>query len=46
MYIEGMSEYLRIVTKNKKIMTLQNLNQWEILPENIFVRVQIIYGCT
>ncbi|MBK7712353.1 MAG: response regulator transcription factor [Bacteroidales bacterium] len=40
LYIEGMSEYLRIVTKDKKIMTLQNFKSMqEILPENIFVRV-------
>jgi two-component system, LytTR family, response regulator len=40
LYIEGMGEYLRMVTKAKKIMTLQNFKNLEdILPENIFVRV-------
>lgn len=40
LYIEGMSEYLRIVTNDKKIMTLQNFKTMEqLLPENLFIRV-------
>jgi two-component system LytT family response regulator len=40
LYIEGMNEYLRIVTEDKKIMTLQNFKSMEeILPKNNFLRV-------
>jgi DNA-binding LytR/AlgR family response regulator len=40
LYIEGMSEYLRVVTRDKKIMTLQNFKCFEeVLPKNGFVRV-------
>jgi DNA-binding LytR/AlgR family response regulator len=40
LYIEGMNEYLRIVTENKKIMTLQNFKcMEEMLPENNLIRV-------
>lgn len=39
-YIEGMGDYLRIVTKQGKIMTLQNFRRMEnILPESDFCRV-------
>jgi two-component system, LytTR family, response regulator len=42
--IQGMSEYLRIVTKDKKIMTLQNFKTiQDILPQNLFVRVHKSY---
>lgn len=44
MYVEGMSEYLRIVTKEKKIMTLQNFKTiMEILPATNFIRVHKSY---
>ncbi len=41
LYIEGMSDYLRIhTTDNKKIMSLQNFKSFEaVLPKNNFVRV-------
>jgi DNA-binding LytR/AlgR family response regulator len=40
LYIEGMSEYLKIVTANKNILTLQNFKSFEnILPKNNFLRV-------
>jgi DNA-binding LytR/AlgR family response regulator len=40
LFIEGKSEYLRIVTKDKKIMTLQNFKTMQdLLPEDLFVRV-------
>ena len=40
LYVEGMSEYLRLVTVNKKIMTKQNFKNIEdILPKTNFVRV-------
>jgi two-component system, LytTR family, response regulator len=40
LFIEGKSEYLRIVTKDKKIMTLQNFKTLQdLLPEDLFVRV-------
>ena len=39
-FIEGKSEYLRIVTKDKKIMTLQNFKTLQdLLPGDLFVRV-------
>lgn len=44
LYIEGMSEYLRVVTANKKILTKQNFrNMEEILPQSDFVRVHKSY---
>jgi len=43
-YIQGMSEYLRIVTKDKKIMTLQNFKTiQDTLPKDLFVRVHKSY---
>ncbi|MFA6924408.1 MAG: LytTR family DNA-binding domain-containing protein [Bacteroidales bacterium] len=40
LYIEGMSDYLRIVTPTKRIMTLLNFKKAEdILPQNKFIRV-------
>jgi two-component system, LytTR family, response regulator len=39
-YIEGMRDYLRIHTANKKIMTLQNFSEFEkLIPSNIVCRV-------
>ncbi len=44
LYIEGMNEYLRIVTGDKKIMTLQNFKSMEeMLPKNNFFRVHKSY---
>jgi DNA-binding LytR/AlgR family response regulator len=44
LYIEGMNEYLKIVTANKNIMTLQNFKSMEdILPSNKFARVHKSY---
>jgi two-component system, LytTR family, response regulator len=44
LYIQGMSEYLRIVTEDKKIMTLQNFKTLQdVLPEDLFVRVHKSY---
>lgn len=44
LYIEGQGDYLSIVTKNKKILTLQTFSKMEkILPENVFVRVHKSY---
>jgi DNA-binding LytR/AlgR family response regulator len=44
LYIEGMNEYLRIVTEDKKIMTLQNFKSMEeMLPKNNFLRVHKSY---
>ena len=40
LYIEGMGDYLRIVTTDKKIMTLQNFKALEeLLPASKFFRV-------
>ncbi len=40
LYIEGMGDYLRIVTNSKKIMTLQNFKTMEdMLPSRQFCRV-------
>jgi two-component system, LytTR family, response regulator len=40
LYIEGMKDYLRIICKNNKIMTLQSFAKLEeILPEKKFCRV-------
>lgn len=44
LYIEGMNEYLRIVTAEKKIMTLQNFKSLEgLLPKSDFLRVHKSY---
>ena len=44
LYIEGMGDYLRIITPTKKIMTLQNFKKMEeVLPENNFFRVHKSY---
>jgi DNA-binding LytR/AlgR family response regulator len=44
LFVEGMSEYIRIHTKNERIMTLMNLGELEeILPENQFARVHKSY---
>jgi len=40
LYVEGMKDYLRIICKDKKIMTLQSFAKLEeILPEKKFCRV-------
>jgi two-component system, LytTR family, response regulator len=40
LYIEGMGDYLRIVTTKERIMTLQNFKKVEaVLPEPRFIRV-------
>ena len=40
LYIEGMKNYLRVVTRTDKFMTLQNFKSiCELLPANQFVRV-------
>lgn len=44
LYVEGMGDYWRIVTKNKRIMTLMNARGIEeVLPENQFCRVHRSY---
>ena len=44
LYIEGMGDYWRIVTKNKRIMTLMNARGMEdVLPEHQFCRVHRSY---
>jgi DNA-binding LytR/AlgR family response regulator len=44
MYVEGMGDYWRIVTKNKRIMTLMNAKGIEdVLPEPQFCRVHRSY---
>ena len=44
LYIEGMSEYLRVVTKTKKVMTLQSFKTLEEqLPKVNFTRVHKSY---
>jgi len=44
LYVEGMGDYWRIVTKNKRIMTLMNASGIEdVLPENQFCRVHRSY---
>lgn len=44
LYIQGMKDYLQIVTKNKKIMTLQSFKNIEkILPKDEFLRVHNSY---
>jgi len=43
-YIEGMRDYRRIHTVNKKVMTLQNFSEFEkIIPPNIVCRVHKSY---
>ncbi len=43
-YIEGMRDYLKIHTINKKIMTLQNFNELEkLIPSNLVCRVHKSY---
>jgi len=40
LYIEGLSEYVRIHTEKEKIITLQSLKNLEsILPESMFLRI-------
>lgn len=44
LYIEGMGDYLRIVTTKERIMTLQNFKSMEeILPSSRFIRVHRSY---
>ncbi|HBX53312.1 MAG: DNA-binding response regulator [Bacteroidetes bacterium RIFOXYA12_FULL_35_11] len=44
LYIEGMGDYLRIITPTKKIMTLQNFKKMEeMLPSTNFFRVHKSY---
>ena len=44
LYIEGMRDYLRIHTVNKKIMTLQSFNEMEqLLPSHLVCRVHKSY---
>ncbi len=44
LYVEGMGDYWRIVTKNKRIMTLMNARGIEeVLPERQFCRVHRSY---
>ena len=44
LYVEGMSDYLRIVCTDKKIMTLQSFGRMEeILPKKRFCRVHKSY---
>lgn len=44
LYIEGMKDYLRIVTPEKRLMVLQNFKRMEdVLPDNKFVRVHKSY---
>jgi two-component system LytT family response regulator len=44
LYIEGMRDYLRIHTVNKKIMTLQSFNELEqLIPSHLVCRVHKSY---
>ena len=44
LYIEGMRDYRRIHTTNKRIMTLQTFSELEqILPSNLICRVHKSY---
>ncbi|HZV69206.1 MAG TPA: LytTR family DNA-binding domain-containing protein [Saprospiraceae bacterium] len=44
MYIEGMRDYRRIHTINKKVMTLQNFSEFEkLIPPNVVCRVHKSY---
>ena len=43
-YIEGMKDYLRIITKSEKIMTLQNFQgMLDMLPQDNFIRIHKSY---
>ena len=43
-YIEGMRDYRRIHTLNKKIMTLQNFSEFEkLIPPSLICRVHKSY---
>jgi DNA-binding LytR/AlgR family response regulator len=43
-YIEGMRDYRRIHTVNKRVMTLQNFSEFEkLIPSNIICRVHKSY---
>ena len=45
-YIEGMRDYRRIhtITKNRKVMTLQNFSEFEkLIPSNLVCRVHKSY---
>lgn len=43
-YIEGLKDYVKIVTTNKKITTLQRMKTLEeLLPEELFIRVHHSY---
>ena len=43
-YIEGMRDYRRIHTLNKKIMTLQNFSEFEkLIPSSLICRVHKSY---
>jgi DNA-binding LytR/AlgR family response regulator len=43
-YIEGMRDYRRIHTENKRVMTLQNFSEFEkLIPSNIVCRVHKSY---
>jgi DNA-binding LytR/AlgR family response regulator len=43
-YIEGMRDYRRIHTVNKKVMTLQNFSEFEkLIPPSIVCRVHKSY---
>jgi len=44
LYIEGMRDYLRIHTSNKKIMTLQSFSELEqLIPSHLVCRVHKSY---
>lgn len=44
LYIEGQGDYLRIITTNKKLMTLQSFKKMEeILPADNFIRIHKSY---
>ncbi|OFX27537.1 MAG: DNA-binding response regulator [Bacteroidetes bacterium GWA2_31_9] len=44
LYIEGMKDYLRIITKNEKIMTLQNFQgMLDMLPQDNYIRIHKSY---
>lgn len=44
MYIEGMKDYLRIISKTEKIMTLQNFQgMLDMLPQDNFIRIHKSY---
>lgn len=44
LYVEGQGDYLRIITRNEKIMTLQSFKKMEeALPKNNFIRIHKSY---